>query len=112
MKISDIDYKPIEDNLKITDFENFLNVYIDKRGNYVFNLNCGLYFDVDRETLPTLVLDHDAHWPTISYKIYKTTRLAWLLMRVNRVGLVDLFKMKQTGDIIYYINPGSISDII
>ena len=112
MKISDIDYKPIEDNLKISDYENFLNIYVDKRGNYVFNLNTGLYIDVDQNTLPTIVLDHDAWWTTISYKIYETTRLAWLLMKVNKVGLVDLFNMKETGDLIYYVDPGSISDII
>ena len=39
MKIDDLDPKDLREVLKITDFEHFFNVYIDRHGNYSYNLN-------------------------------------------------------------------------
>ena len=43
------------------------------------------------------------HWTLISYKIYGTTRLAWLLWKANNVQMADTFKVKMPGDIVYYL---------
>ena len=46
LRIKDFQSSGINDSyLKLTDLDNFFNVYKDKRGNYVFNLNNSLYFD-------------------------------------------------------------------
>jgi len=40
IKNSDMDY------IKITDFENSLSIYIDKKNNYFFNLNSTVYINI------------------------------------------------------------------
>ena len=52
------------------------------------------------------------HWTLISYKIYGTTRLAWLLWKVNNVPIADTFKAKQPGDIIYYLPKDYVQSIV
>ena len=52
------------------------------------------------------------HWPLISYKIYGTTRLAWLLWKVNEVGPIDTFRAKQPGDIVYYLPTSLVKEIV
>ena len=42
MKISDLD-----PNIRITDLENFFSIYEDKRGNYFYNLNETVYFNLN-----------------------------------------------------------------
>lgn len=98
--------------LKMTDLENFFNVYLDKNGNYVYNLNASIYFQIDSSQLADYVLQHDAHWTLISYKIYGTTRLAWLLMKLNHVDAVNVFDKKHASDIIKYIPKNQIEALI
>jgi hypothetical protein len=48
----------INQNLKITDLENIFELYQDKRGNLVFDLNSTLYINVDKSTLPEFTCNH------------------------------------------------------
>lgn len=66
-------------DLKVTDYESILDVYVDKRQNWVYNLNARMEVEADGVVEDYLVTC-DQHWPTVSYNIYTTTRLAWLLM--------------------------------
>ena len=104
-----------EDYMKITDFDNFFNVYqnesTDKK-EYRFNLNNTLYLVCDDSELSLFECTCNCHWPLISYKIYGTTRLAWLLMKVNGVKAQDVFKMKFPGDIIKYLPKEKINQIV
>ena len=110
MKTYDILDRP--NFFKITDLENFFKVSVDKNNAYVFNLNETLVFDVDKSRLTAFVCDQYMHWPLLSYKIYGTTRLAWLLMKINKVSANDMFKIKNPGDIIYAISNELITDIV
>ena len=58
MKIRDIDDSNLEEVLKVTDFEQFFDVYFDRYGNYSYNLNKGLYFRFDKSLLPTYECKH------------------------------------------------------
>lgn len=99
--------------LKITDFDNFFEIFYDKNDNLLFNLNTTLYLNVgDIEQLDKYVLDTYAHWPLISYKIYGTTRLAWVLLKINNIEPKDIFKIKEPGDTIYYLNREILAGII
>lgn len=115
MKIYDIegDVEGADEFLKITDFDNFFDVYQDKKDNYIYNLNASMYFTFqDVNNLPTFLCTHDMHWPLISYHIYDTTRLAWLLLKVNNVHPKDVFKIKHAGDKIHYIEKSKAEDIV
>lgn len=111
MKLKDLS-NDTEFNLKITDFDNFFDVYEDDSGDYRFNLNETIYLDLGLESIQRLVLDHDMFWTTISYKIYGTTRLAWLLMKINNVSRYELFDIKVAGSVIKYIDKEYVQDIV
>lgn len=102
-----------ESFLKITDLENIFSIYLDKNKNYVFNLNNTLFINVgDKNNLEKYLISGNLHWTTISYIIYGTTRLAWFLMKLNNVSISNMFKPKEPGDIIYYLDKSYLDQII
>ena len=98
--------------LKSTDLENIFSIFVDRLSRQMYNLNKGLYINVRSDSLETFTLTHDMHWPLISYKIYGTTRLAWLLQKVNNVSAKDIFKIKYAGEQIKYLSESYIIEII
>lgn len=98
--------------LQMQDLENMLTVHADKRGNYVFNLNQGIYVSISRDNLSYYTLTHPMHWPVISYVIYDTTRLAWLLMLVNDVKIDNAFDIIQPGTSVLYPTTEAVSQIV
>lgn len=105
MKITDINQLT-----KISDFENFFNVYEDINGNYIYNLNSTLY--INAASYETYTCDTTCYWPLISYKLYNTTRLAWLLMKINDVKATDIFLPKNPGDKIRYLPIETVNGIL
>lgn len=112
MRLKEIEFKDGDTSRKITDFEHFFEVYLDKHGNYSFNLNQNLYFKSDRSKLKHYICQHDMFWPLISYNLYKTPRLAWVLMKVNDVRVEDMFKPVLAGQSIAYISKETIQAIL
>ena len=111
MKLVDLDINEFNQFLKIHDLENMFDVFSDRKGNNVCNLNKSLYVAVDIDALPDFTCDYEMHWTLISYKIYGTTRLAWLLWKLNGVNAKDIFKAKQPKDKVKYL-PTRYSDAI
>ena len=111
LTITDIDSES-KKYLKITDFENIFKIYIDQKGNYFYNLNASLYLDVADDILLDYICDYDMQWPLLSYKIYGTTRLAWLLMKLNKVKPADVFKLKMTGETVKYLPKDQMTGLI
>ena len=74
-----------------------------------------MYITVNKSSLPKFTCDYAMHWPLISYKIYGTTRLAWLLWKLNDVDLAGSLKKKYPGDTVLYLPSqyvdGIVSDI-
>lgn len=104
----------IDSYLKITDFENFLDIYQNKKDNqYIFNLNKNLYIKISNlKTLPEFICQHDMHWPLISYHIYGTTRLVWILLKINNINKKDILKIIKAGQKIKYIQKDQVESII
>lgn len=100
MKIFELEEVP--EYLKITDFENFFNIYNVKE-NAQFNLNSTLYLNIQDNLLEKYILTHNMHWPLISYKIYGTTRLVWLLLKINNIQTKDIFKIRMAAETIKYL---------
>lgn len=101
------------DNIvKFTDLENFFNVYQDKNNYYFFNLNSSVYFDVPQERLETYVCQHDLHWSIISYNIYGTVRLAWLLMKINGITPDLAFEIVPAGAKVKYLDRSDVATAI
>lgn len=109
--LTDISYDEKKDWLKITDFENMFHIYDDGKNNF-YNLNSTLYLNIPDEYLSEYICTHPMAWTTISYKLYLTTRLAWFLMKLNNVKATDVFKLKQPGDKIKYLNTEQVNSIV
>lgn len=100
------------DWLKITDLENMFEIYQKQNGEYHYNLNETLYVDVPDEQLLDYTCDSRMHWPLISYKIYGTTRLAWLLTKLNKVQPEDMFRPKEPSETVKYLDPECVQTVV
>ena len=98
--------------VKFTDLENFFNVYQDTDAYYRYNINSTVYLDVPASRLKTYVCQHDIHWPTISYNIYGTVRLAWVLMKVNGITPDIAFNIVPAGSEVKYLDRSDITTVI
>jgi len=98
MKIYDIDVN-VDDN----DFENFFQIYTDRKGNHSFNLNSTIYLSFSDDSVQHYMTKTDLFWTTISYNIYGTTRLAWLLMKLNDVKPQNMFDIVKAATDVKYI---------
>ena len=112
MKISETQIENKNQWLKITDFENLFKIYEDDNLNYRYNLNETLYLNVDPQTYEYYNVTHDMFWPLISYNIYGTTRLAWLLMKTNNVTAKNIFNKVRAGKVVKYINKDVVENIV
>lgn len=108
MKIKDFQEQGKE--VSGVDLDNFFEVYLDKRGNYAYNLNSKLGLDVSGSTLGTYVLTHDLHPTIVSYNIYGTPRLAWLISEIN--GIRDQTVQIPSGTKIRYVPEEFIAGLV
>lgn len=112
MKIKQLELDETNNYLKITDLENWFETFEDKRNNTVFDINRTIYINVDPSKLPDFECNSEMHWPLISYKIYGTTRLAWLLWKLNKVDASTIFQAKSPGDRVKYLPKQYVDSIV
>lgn len=108
----DLNDSNIQQFLKITDLENMFSIYEKKDGKRMFNLNETLYVVADLDALLQYECKSEMHWPLISYQIYGTTRLAWLLCKLNDVKAHDIFKTKLPGDKVFYLQQEYVDSLV
>lgn len=112
MKKKDI-FGQAPDYWKTTDLENLFDISRDGLGRYRFNLNESLYLLVPEGALQTYTCKYEhMHWPLISYVLYGTTRLAWLLMKLNGVSVEDSFMPMSASDKVRYLDKSTLQYII
>ena len=107
-----IDTSEIDKYLKLYDLENIFHIYQDQYGNYKYNLNTGVYLKLNPSYIKEYTVKSNLQWSLISYDIYNTTRLAWLLMKINDIKAGDIFKNRQPGEKIKYIVTDIVKQII
>ena len=112
MKIHELDDDGVRRWLKVTDLENFFEIYELRDGRYSYNLNETVYVDADESLLREYVCDRVMQWPLVSHRIYGTTRLAWLLMKVNGVGAEEVFKNLVPGQKVKYLPPPQMQNVV
>ena len=111
MKIGEVDDDNIKKWLKVTDFENFFDIYEDAKG-YFYNLNETVYLNIDNSIIEEYTCDHIMQWPLVSYKIYGTTRLAWLLMKLNNIDISNVFTNLVAGQKVKYLPQEQMQNVI
>ena len=71
-----------------------------------------MYFDIKGSGVEEYQITHNMFWPIVSYKIYGTTRLAWLLMKLNNVKNDSIFNILHAGDKVKYITQEYLNNIV
>lgn len=74
------------------DLDKMLSLFIDEEGRWKFNLNSTFYLiDIPDSVCKWYICPTDMHWPSISWKVYGSTRLYWFLMKLNGVRDQSIF---------------------
>ena len=95
------------------DMEQMLNAYLDEDGVWTLNLNSSFYaIGIPDASFLWYKVPDTMQWTTISYNVYGTTRLAWLLMKLNGVWGKDIFKPVIAGQTIRYLDQSKYVDPI
>lgn len=112
MKIFEVSDDTIKNYLNIRDMENIFEIYRDKKNNYHYNLNSSIYFEFPRHSILTYTVTTPVQWSILSYKLYNSTRLAWLLMKINNVNPKNIMKKIYPGEKIKYISQEEIRPLV
>lgn len=102
-------------SLKAALYENIFNVNILQRENdkqfYFYNTlnNISLPSNLDDSVLGEIELDRDLPWTSLSFNLYNTIDLWWLIFLVNKPDYVFLAKRGQT---YKYIQPRYVINVL
>lgn len=87
------------------DLDKMFSLFIDEQGRWKYNLNSTFYLiDIPDEICDWFTCPTDMHWPSISWKIYGSTRLAWFLMKLNNIRDQNIFESIKAGTKVRYLN--------
>ena len=111
------DFENLDNYLDQYDLANILNVYNDsKLGSFsiTYNMNRTLNIldinNIDNSYFNTYTVNDNDTLIAISYKIYKTTRLWWLIAKMN--GFYDPTQTLNTGINLKILKAEYISSIL
>ena len=73
--------------LKTDDYANIFNVYTDENGYYYYNLlqNVKIPANLPDGYYEPYNVTYGDTWPSISYKVYKTPNMWWLVIAANEI---------------------------
>jgi hypothetical protein len=111
------DIKDINRSLQPNDLANLFNVYtLNKNGtnSYVYNINRTINMvgieNMSNTNYSLYKVQNGDTWPLISYKNYNTTRLWWLVCKVNQK--FDPTDEPEVGSTVKIINTSIVEAII
>ena len=87
------------------DLDKMFSLFIDEEGRWKYNLNSTFYLiDIPDEVCQWYICPTDMHWPSIAWKVYGSTRLAWFLMKLNDIRDKNIFDQIKAGTRIRYLD--------
>ena len=97
-------------------YENIFNVYTvqkDSKDFYFYNINNKIQLPVviGSEYIKTIVLDRTLPWTILSYQLYDTINLWYLIYILNKHDSKPAFTAN-LGDTLVYIDPKFINTIV
>jgi hypothetical protein len=93
-------------------FENIFNIYFDGTGRYYYNLLQNIAFP---DNLPEgyftyYTITYSDTWPYISYKLYNTPNLWWIILPFNNI--IDPTRPLEPGTRIKALNLSYVKSIL
>lgn len=108
-EIQDFTHRNSDAQPDFFDLDKMFSLFIDEEGRWQYNLNSTFYLiDIPQEVCKWYVCPTDMHWPSISWKVYGSTRLAWFLMKLNEVKDQNIFEQVKAGTKVKYLEYGSL----
>lgn len=87
------------------DLDKMFSLFIDEEGRWQYNLNSTFYLvNVPDAVCKWYVCPTDMHWPSIAWKVYGSTRLAWFLMKLNHVKDQNIFEQVKAATRVRYLD--------
>jgi nucleoid-associated protein YgaU len=84
MRQNDIKELP---KLNSENLENLFNVYQEENGLYYYNILQSIIFpqDLPKALFTSYIITYGDTWPFISYKVYESPNLWWLILLANNI---------------------------
>jgi len=98
--------------LQSTRYENIFKVHFNEDNLPFYNLNRSINFpnNLDPSLYSVVVYDTPTHWPIVSYKLYQTIYLWWMITEVNNIR--NPFILPEPGSTIRYIKPEYVQYVL
>lgn len=98
--------------LQNTRYENIFKIYTDADGLPFYNLNKSVNFpnNLDPELFGVLRYDSATQWPILSYKLYQTIYLWWMITEANKIQ--NPFILPPVGTTLRYIKPEYVQYVL
>ena len=95
-------------------YENIFKLYI-KEGKYIYNILRQVNIDMstaDPQTYDQTIIKFDMPWTAISFRVYSTTELWWLLYLSNKNTIKTPLELVPGGTKLNIIKPQYLRDIV
>jgi nucleoid-associated protein YgaU len=98
--------------LRVENFENIFNIYQDKDSMYFYNIlqTIQIPLDLPEGYYDTYNVGYEDTWPYISYKLYRTPNLWWLITHANNI--VNPTKIPTPGTTLKVFKSGVVKIIL
>jgi hypothetical protein len=99
-------------NLNIYRYEKIFKLYQTGNNQYFYNILQSLFLPdkIDKRALFYITVQQQQPWTTVSYNVYKTIELWWLILLVNNI--YNPFELPSAGTVISVIKPEYIPDLL
>jgi len=93
-------------------YENIFKMYKNDKGQYYYNINKTVVFpeSIDETKISYITVKQKQAWTTISYHVYKTTELWWLICLLNKIE--NPLKQPEPGTVLKVLNYDAINDVL
>jgi hypothetical protein len=99
-------------NLNIYRYEKIFKLYQTDNNQYFYNIIQSVFLpdELDKRALFYITVQKQQPWTTISYNVYKTIELWWLILLTNKI--YNPFELPLAGTVLSVIKPEYIPDIL
>lgn len=99
-------------NLNAYRYEKIFKLYQTDNNQYFYNLIQSIFLpdQLDDRAIFYYTIKQQMPWTTVSYNVYKTIELWWLILLTN--NLYNPFDIPSAGTVIKVIQPAYIPDIL
>ena len=93
-------------------YENIFKMYDLKTGQYYYNLLRSIHFpeNIDNTQITYITVKQTLPWTAISFNVYKTIELWWLICLLNKID--NPIKAPAIGTVIKVLNPYAVKNVL